>query len=231
MVKERPIIFSAEMVRAILDGRKSQTRRVVRPQPPADTAGFFQCDEPEWWMDHGPVYTLDNLAGRTEFRCPYGQPGDRLWVRETFWGASCSCQDQCGEYRSYWGRYIEYAEQRSEEGWKDGDQYSGCYMRRRPAIHMPRWASRITLEITNVRVERVRDISEEDAEAEGLWRGRARRHLWWLNATHCRLFEPFRSHTAAFAELWSSIHGPDSWSANPWVWVIAFRRLTPSSTS
>ena len=140
-MKERPILFSGPMVRAILDGRKTMTRRIVKQQ--ADNGGYCQSLDP----DKG-VWLVHNGGS---IRCPYGQPGDRLWVRET-WSAWTGGMTSCGEERA---PQIEYkATSQSEGPW-------------RPSIFMPRWASRILLEITDVRVERLNDISEEDAIAEG----------------------------------------------------------------
>jgi hypothetical protein len=185
-MKERSILFSGPMVRAILAGTKTQTRRGVKrldvragmPQPENDS--------------------LLSLCS------PYGQPGDRLWVRETWAWFGCERLPCEVLYRA------------------DGHTklYDG-YGRWRPSIHMPRWASRILLEITDVRVERLCDISEADARAEGIKVdecGHAIReedHVAWGGAR------------SAFADLWASINGPDSWAANPWVWVISFRRGEP----
>jgi len=185
-MKERPILFSGPMVRAILEGRKTQTRRVVKPQPGCDP----RDDE---HLDMG--------------RCPYGQPGDRLWVREA-WHTD--------------ERDLEYARAKHEDAMSDSPIYyradpendnAGCTWR--PSIHMPRWASRITLEITRVRVERLQEISEKDAIAEGADP--------YLHPVH-----PGREglrHVDGFRSLWESINGPGSWDANPWVWVIEFKRV------
>ena len=212
-MKERPIIFSAPMVRAILDGRKTQTRRVVkgvrmfsaehdaRWNPHVIRPGGACPDSWSWWEGpaHGP-------SMYHEAACPYGRPGDRLWVRETFSGPHCfEAGAGCGKAAtppSKWGRSsrIWY--------WADGNPLRGDWTRPRPSIHMPRWASRITLEVTGVRVERLQDISANDAVAEGVMD-------WATGPT-----SPQRDYRA----LWESINGPGSWNANPWVWVVEFKR-------
>lgn len=203
-MKERPILFSAPMVRAILEGRKTQTRRVVKPQP--HSAHYPQHAEARgagWvWMAHDdrPTYTF----ATGDFRCPYGQPGERLWVRETWAKADSSLIDETF-YRA--------------DGEVDGRQRAFSYVKReprwRPSIHMPRWASRIDLEVTGVRVERLQDISEADAIAEGVEPYRLPVHP---------VREALR-HVDGFSVLWESINGPGSWDANPWVWVVEFRRV------
>ncbi len=186
-MKERPILFSGEMVRAILEGRKTQTRRVVKPQP---------CEMNVW---HGAIYDGEIDLNKTPCmepkKSPYGVPGDRLWVRETFCTGSfydCFQEDGVICYRATGGNATE----------------SDCAAWR-PSIHMPRRASRITLEVTGVRVERVQDISEDDAKAEGV------------------SLEKWDSYRVAYAELWSDLNAKRGfgWSVNPWVWVIEFRRM------
>lgn len=183
-MKERPILFSASMVNAILDGRKTQTRRIMKPQP--TTNPFWGCAGSKGF---GFFDDLKPIKG------PYGKPGDRLWVRETF-----GIVDSLEGARSFVYR---------AEGWKDP---SGLF-KWRPSIHMPRLASRIQLEITSVRVERLKAISEVDAVAEGAPCGSC-----------CAPQEG--SHKAGFAQLWESINGSGSWNANPWVWVIEFKRVS-----
>jgi len=175
-LKERPILFSAPMVRAILDGRKTQTRRVVKPQPNAD-----------------------NWTGK----CRYGQRGDRLWVRETW--QSLVIHDGLSPSDIPVGADIQYPA-----------TYDGWVSKRRPSIHMPRWASRITLEITGIRVERLQDISENDAVAEGV--------EFWTPTVDV---DPVPSPRPAYRLLWESINGAGSWGLNPWVFVIEFKRVTP----
>ncbi len=203
MIKERPIIFSGPMICAILDGRKSQTRRIVKPQPDAVIDG-----EPYW---HIGGYRASRYRGVTDplrmgthnpLRCPYGVPGDRLWVRETIKAS---------------GDVMVYAAD-GQTVVQDGLCWPSCGERQTiPAIHMPRWASRITLEIVAVRVERVQKISEADAVAEGV-------SILPDAEIAARVAEDTPARMEFWA-LWTSIHGPDSWNANPWVWVLDFQRV------
>lgn len=200
-MKERPILFSAPMVRALLAGTKTQTRRVVKP--PRNRSAFVLLDHGKgWWpyqSDDGESELCDD-GMEHPYTCPYGQPGDRLWVREAFmhepadyrWEASVSipCRPASTVYRA------DFHESQPGEGWK-------------PSIHMPRSLSRILLEVTAVRVERLQDISESDAMAEGCYTDPA-----------CPAYDAYRS-------LWEQINGPGSWDANPWVWVVEFKRVTP----
>jgi hypothetical protein len=240
-MKERPIIFSAPMVRAILAGTKTQTRRVVKPQPPEilpayapkvywpardrhmthgdpDGAAYLQFERPG---DYDGVHVMRGGFG---FRCPYGQPGDRLWVRETWaWSGD--------------GAIPAFDRVRKGEVWFRADpERTSPGIRWRPSIHMPRWASRITLEVTGVRVERLQDISKAEAVAEGIERGEGFPG-WYrgpLPGDSPGLVESgrkFKTPTAfprlAYRALWESINGSNSWDANPWVWVIEFKRVTP----
>lgn len=214
-MKERPILFSGPMVRAILEGRKTQTRRIVKPQP-LDVTDAVR-DVPGGNMFYAAIARRDVMGvyftslgsdQQHEWRCPYGQPGDRLWVRETH------CVWRAGNADGT-GKHIAYRATEPDSpcgGWT-------------PSIFMPRWASRITLEVKDVRVERLQDISEADAIAEGLYDARGH-HL-----AECPAYsdEPNRkcacgSQTAQeeYHGLWDSINGAGSWSANPWVWVIEF---------
>lgn len=202
-VKERPILFSGPMVSAILEGRKTVTRRPVKIQPRSKgDIGSYGLGQP--FIRH-PDPTKRNPE------CPYGRPGDRLWVREA-WAADAQVDSITPRDLSH-GEPIAYP--------ADGSiRQTGCAMisqgRGRPSIHMPRWASRILLEVTDVRVERLQDISEEQAEAEGVG---FLRHVPDADETltAAQLFEC----------LWSSINGDDSWNGNPWVWVVEFRRIEP----
>lgn len=212
--KERPILFSGHMVRAILNGQKTVTRREIKPSMrSADSSFELHLQEDESWR---PMHTFDEScldAKGTEHPivCPYGQPGDRLWVREA-WLADAQLDSIAPRDLSQ-GEPIMYP--------ADGSvRQTGCAMisqgRGRPSIHMPRWASRILLEITAVRVELLQDISEEQAEAEGV--GFLRR-------------APDADETLTAAQLfeclWSSINGDESWNSNPWVWVVEFKRIEP----
>ncbi len=211
-MKERPILFSAPMVRAILDGRKTQTRRVIKGQ---DLWGDFivshrQIEPGVFRMDGAePINAAMHGNDRTfiDVRAPYGQPRDQLWVRETI------------ELRTIPGNSFPspvYAADGAHV--MDGENKASNheFMRRRvhPSIHMPRWASRILLEITDVRVERLQDISYADAQAEG----------WNPLADDGRNPNPLDPR-AWYRHLWESINGPGSWDANPWVWAIGLRVL------
>jgi hypothetical protein len=201
-MKERPILFGGPMVRAILDGRKTVTRRLVKPRPTlalntrANTSGAF--------IDRRKV-NAHSIAD-VLVRCPHGKPGDRLWVRETFATDVPGCPDGLS-YR---------ADHRDPRGDGPANQ-----MRWRPSIHMPRWASRITLEIVDVRVERLCEIDQQDAEREGIDRFGG----GWRDYLHDD--EALITGPASFATLWESINGPGSWDANPWIWRVEFRRVEP----
>ncbi|MCK1825998.1 hypothetical protein MX655_10645 [Pseudomonas aeruginosa] len=207
-MKERPILFTGPMVGAILEGRKTVTRRVVKPQP--DFLGSMV--DP-----NTPFKTLD--AGlHARITCPYGEPGDRLWVREA-WAADAQV-DAIAPSDLSQGEPIWYPADLSV-------RQTGCSMiskgRVRPSIHMPRWASRILLEITAVRVERLQDISEEQALAEGV-RGEPCDHAQQACADIGCWGDTAKG---AFGFLWESLNGEGSWAANPWVWVVEFKRVTP----
>jgi len=191
---ERPIIFSAPMVCAILAGQKTKTRRVVKPQP--ELAQLLTHSGWSAWFDgHGrPLHN------------PYGQPGDRLWVRET-WAQNWNQLSDTRMDRSY--VYRADGEGRAQD--------NGTDLPWRPSIHMPRAASRLSLEITGVCVERLQDISDDDARQEGVAE-------WALGALSPQGQQEL-SRQEGFELLWSSINGRDSWDANPWVWVVEFKRL------
>lgn len=195
-MKEKPILFSGPMVRAILEGRKTQTRRVVKPQPlqpgPQCLRLYSRPDGLFVWCSESGVALMEPH----EMRCPYGQPSDRLWVRET-WG-----KDDSGDFVF---RADDWCECPTADGkWK-------------PSIFMPRSASRIALEITAVRVERLQSITNDDARAEGIQDQPPRS---WLGGGW--------REKAAYQDLWETINGPGSWSKNPWVWCLEFRRLQPA---
>lgn len=207
-MRERPILFRAPLVRAILAGEKTQTRRVMSKQPHDETTvhveRFHQTivdrhgdDQPgpevfgAWWDD-----------GESGLKCPYGGPGDRLWVRET-WAYHLHAQGALADDDGPWV-YAADGEQALQ--YRLGDRW-------RPSIHMPRYACRILLEITDVRVERLHDLSEDDARAEG---------------AEPLLVSPDGGswpHYEGFCALWESINGAGSWDVNPWVWAVSFRRM------
>jgi len=206
-MKERPILFSAPMVRAILEGRKTQTRRVVKPQPDAVHSGT-----PYWFVGG---YRLSETA-HNPLRCPYGQPGDRLWVRETWAPLEAAGTPYIYRADADEDGSVPYLVHGSPVG--GGVGHANPH-RWKPSIHMPRLASRILLEVVSVRVERLRDISEADAEAEG-----APLELGELERVTLGAKARYRS---GFCRMWSSINGRESWDANPWVWVVEFRMVTP----
>jgi hypothetical protein len=181
-MKHRPILFSTAMVQAILDGRKTQTRRVVNPHHAP-----LEFEPNEWVI---------NLAF-----CPYGQPGDVLWVRETF--AHTSQLNLNAEDDNY-----GYVYKADGQPWED---YEGWKWR--PSIHMPREAARLFLRIKDVRVERLQEISPESCIAEGLY-------------TTLREHDAVMQLQDQWQDLWQSINGPESWDANPWVWVVEFERIS-----
>ena len=230
-IKERPILFSAPMVRAILEGRKTVTRRVVKVQP-FDlswsrhdhrfeyTAGRLENGDE---IDGFYAYTTRS-GGEWSAKCPYGQPGDRLWVRETFADLRGTGIEHRPDPEGPLQRYAYAADCRpgsyADEARKD---YG---IKWKPSIHMPRAACRILLEITEVRVERLGDISDEQALAEGvrLYTDHAEFGDWYhVEGIETYSAAPRRS----FELLWSSINGADSWNSNPWVWVVEFKRVTP----
>lgn len=194
-MKERPILFSAPMVRALRAGTKTQTRRVIKPAPKlvAGVWYFYRRDCPVY-LPH--VEVAD---------CPYGIPGDRLWVREAFSGS----REFAPEPPSAWGPNdpIWY--------WADGNPTAGDWTKPRPSIHMPRLFSRTLLEITEVRAERLQSISEADAAAEGVasWAADALSPHGQKHLTPVEQYE----------HLWTQINGAESWKSNPWVWVVSFR--------
>ncbi len=195
------MIFNGEMVRAILDGRKTQTRRIMKVQPDTPEFGLRCIIESSIANEIGLYFWSQEdargiKARSKQFSCPCGDVGDRIWLRETF--------GDCGEHLVYRA---------------DSDDGAQCKVKRwTPSIHMPRWASRITLEIAAVRVERLNDISQEDAQAEGM-------ELTGWRPTYSdpdsggEVWTPYDN----FAQLWESIYGEESWQANPWVWVIEFK--------
>lgn len=213
---DRPILFNDAMVRAILNGTKTQTRRIVKPPFAADAVPVEMpaTDPVGGWVvpGHSGVWWCEAAANADDVRrCPYGKPGDRLWVRETW---ARDDEDGCLMYRADIGSDV------NADAWQQGRREGVQRYRWRPSIHMARWASRITLEVTGVRVERLQQISEADAIAEGVTPN-------WAPGCSGRLMEAvggfsFRPAASAYAALWESINGPGSWDANPWVWVVQF---------
>ena len=200
-VAERPILMSGAMVRAILAGRKTQTRRVVKLHPCVQLEPLFptvrgsKCEFHDAKIGDPHNRTTPHLID--EARCPYGEPGDRLWVKETF------------KENDPPSGYI----------YRASDSDYGCTPKKpwKPSIFMPRNASRITLEIVSVRVERLQAISPEDARAEGC----GTEEIPWKAGPELHE-NPW---VATYARLWESINGAGSWDANPWVWVVEFKRV------
>lgn len=202
-MKERGMMFNGDMVRALLNGRKTQTRRIMKPQPTSCPRGGH------WWPSNifkSMLHVEEEMQngkgvwdGLVSDACPIGKVGDRIWVRETFsekmdWedGSCCAVN------------YSATSESPVGKKWK-------------PSIHMPREHSRILLEITDVRIERLNSISEDDAQAEGA-----------APATHT-ITPPEAVYRVGFADLWRSIYGEESWKANLWVWAIEFKRIEEKS--
>lgn len=198
-MKQRPILFSTPMVQAILAGRKTQTRRVIKEQPKHNQEygqGTTKTGGRHW------VFGVTGSSIVDVIKCPYGQPGDVLWVRETWFnnagfGAPVYVYRADGEFSDQFHRYSTYKWLRDQCKWK-------------PSIFMPKDAARVWLRITNVRVERLQDINRKEAILEGF---------------------PFPNKLDGqdpkkwFSDIWQSINGTDSWNANPWVWVVEFERI------
>ncbi|HBV7788742.1 MULTISPECIES: morphogenetic protein [Enterobacteriaceae] len=200
-ITERGMIFNSDMVRAILDGRKTQTRRPVK----------FPFKDRNLGCELSGNELAGELSSGNYLNSPFGKPGDRIWVRETFQGPlfdidqmDAYCKDSAPFEKTQFCVYK--ADGKPAPEFFDADDNLHCCWR--PSIHMPRWASRLLLEITSVRVERIRSMSQDDARAEGV-----------IAASG-----PMEA-GLAFRELWDSIYGEESWKANPWVWVIEFERI------
>jgi hypothetical protein len=238
-MKEHPILFFGEMVNAILDGRKTQTRRVIKPQPILmDSGTWYPSEIPGDKRNHtGKHYANENhmRKGMPIDFSPYGQPGDQLWVREA-WKMSSFMEGEpvefqyksdgamaeenehsdCFQYENWYENIcVKSTDQLIKMGWINKDEDGIFHWERgesplpwRPSIHMPRWASRITLEIVNIRVERVNWINDIDGYAEGMIGG------------DC---------VTLFKELWDKLNAKRGygWDVNPWVWVIEFWRIIP----
>lgn len=243
---ERGMIFNAEMVRAILDGRKTQTRRIMKVQPESNQLGLLLITDSTKHSDIGKYHWAESNATGNHvrsklFSCPFGAVGDRIWVRETWailgnedgccidWeeklckaderSAARICRASCEQRPGNYGLWSIPDDADWKPHTKDY-QYEGAW---RPSIHMPRWASRILLEITDVRVEQLNAISEEDATAEGV--PPAGSLLPDYPGTFLTPKGDFATAKVAFQRLWESIYGEESWKANGWVWVISFKRV------
>ncbi len=229
MSKVSPILFSAPMVRALLDGNKTQTRRLIKPQPQMVADKRIE----PWQGTPAVILSLLADSGR---KCPYGQPGDHIWVRETFFG---------------YGRWVtRYSQKKGRDEWhfidmtiecdrtypydadspevplaaRRGRALPGWYMR--PSIFMPRAACRILLEIISVRVERLQDISDADIVAEGIeMKALAESQDRYDIACKGSGASGRATERTAWRDLWESTGG--DWDANPWCWAIAFKRVAP----
>lgn len=208
-MKERPILMNGAMVRATLAGTKTQTRRIIKPQPQMVTEKRIE----PWQGD--PVALLSLLADSGR-KCPYGQPGDRIWVRETL-----GHHAEKGHYYAATGMHVgpmlDYE--------LEPPPSVGIPARTIPSIHMPRWASRILLEVVSVRVERLQDISDADIEAEGIDMDALAEAQDRYDAIADHNFTGRRTLRSAWRNLWESTGG--DWDANPWCWVITFKRVAP----
>lgn len=215
-MKERPLLVTGDLVPEILEGTKTQTRRVIKPQPVLNMVKgveqwSYNTKTTSTWLNDskGPWKLLQEL-------CPYGQPGDRLWVRETF-----KCNGTMAGPRITYRAKERHDSQCLETVFEDAPD-SHWWLEDdnswRPSIHMPRWASRITLEIVSVRVQRVQEISDFDAFQEG-----ARSLGSKITGPYCK------SHIEGFFQLWNSINADRGygWHLNPWVWAITFRKVEP----
>lgn len=235
--KEYPILFSTPMIRAILNGRKTQTRRIIKPQP-------YQRDG--WWQYESTRSTGGSISSNVSpdkwgsiFRPPYGRPGDRLWVRETWlpgaWDANSGMikaiykadmkksgwiipypdDDDCSKFNHLWKSICDELDRKGIHPDASGMYQFNSVQKQplswRPSIHMPRAACRLLLQITDIRVERLQDISAEDAIKEGC--------QYDSNTAEEYMY------TDWYKNLWTSINGPQSWEANPFVWVISFNPL------
>lgn len=219
-MKERAILFSGRMVRAILEGRKTQTRRLVKPQPIID-------GPVSWWPDNSKPEHAFIGDGDLQIKlledasCPYGYAyadgsKDRLWVRETWAALDREFEDPEVIYRADYRPGTGIYASPCNCGWCDDGENHAKW---RPSIYMPRWASRINLEITGVRVERLQDITTSDIAAEGVDNGKSNAKMGDRHDAMQRI---------AFEELWDSINGDRAaWSSNPWVWVVDFARVQP----
>ncbi|GAB3233180.1 hypothetical protein GCM10027346_20960 [Hymenobacter seoulensis] len=228
------------MVRALLAGTKTQTRRIMKPQPTDFVSELDQSRTGVPIVSCGPIREpgLPDLFHGKEVKCPYGQPGDRLWVREGFryvitnagtcdarYDVQYAADDAFAGLGAMHPAWLENAVARNT--WK-GIGTSLEFQGWKPSIHIPRKASRILLEIVSVRVERLQDISHEDAVAEGIEQTEA----WGGDWTWYQDYTDDSNQLLArdsYRSLWAKINGPESWKANPWVWVVEFKRVTDAN--
>ena len=232
---DRQILFTASMVRALLDARKTETRRIVKPQPEADASLAFLIPQPNAKGSCAHFAHIDERGVHSKeltVHCPYGMPGDRLRVRETAWERPERTRKMMREGADTWPPYIydaDYGFAGIPESEKE--QLKAWGWKRRPSIHLPRLGSRIILEITGIRIERLQDISVVDALAEGVitWR-----ESWDSKTAAAMIPRGMQARDEMSVDdiapvlyrlLWEQINGHGSWAINPWVWVIKFRRV------
>jgi hypothetical protein len=227
----KPILFSAPMIQAILNGKKVQTRRIVKPQPESPAAIYdvpgadtqltprlMECEDGlrlNWWwaltkVGNSPCVMQD--YEKTWTKSPHGRVGTHLWVRETFFATEYPNKPLLPNAIQTPNGWAHVSYRADSDKWMRDN--SGAW---KPSVHMPQWASRITLEITRVRVERLKDISEEDAIAEG-----CKAQIYTAPSAFIQCYISARDD---FASLWESIHGVGTWERNDWVWVYDFKRI------
>lgn len=239
-MKERPILFSGEMVRAILEGRKTQTRRVIKPQP-IDLPNGVYCNPYNNNYEHFTFWTHDdkmiltaggNIKNTAHWKCPYGHPEDRLWVRETWWATNKKIYPSGVLPDIYFKADFTNIKNNKTEKCKlcnhkiSNKNHAVKWF---SPLFMPRWASRINLEITNIRVERVQDITAEDCTKEGIIGVQRGGGYQYDTQKEWNYKNPISARTPvlAYKQLWDSINSKRGygWAVNPWVWVIEFRRI------
>ena len=245
-MKERPILMSAPMVRACLNGSKTQTRRAVKwPKVRSIMDDKWYPADPDdcQVLDGRPIYLCGpDAAAFQDVPCPYGQPGDRLWVRENGWERPERTPKMMREGADTWKPYYFDADGLSDQ---ESAEFKAWGFKRRPSIHMPRWACRLELEIIGVRVERLQEISEADADAEGCERLDSEReehdykicrrcggtrlydHHSLSGSTFDTDCQKCDTYAKRYRYLWEAINGDGAWDANPWVWVVEFKRAKP----
>lgn len=220
-MKARPILFSGSMIRALLDGTKTQTRRAVKPQPPSNVrdAGVINSGNPEangtWlWLDHLDLDCASQVGD--DFRCPYGVPGDLLWAREAWTLVPATA------YRMSEGVQQTVSPQDPHDAAIYCAGWDRSIPKWRPSIHMPRWASRLTLDVADVRIERLTAISDADALAEGIIAVAppSRDGMRHFGVPGMAIDAP--TPARAYLALWAAINGQASADADPWVWAVTF---------
>lgn len=224
-MRERPILMTPENAQKCHEGTKTQTRRIVNPQPPYGCEYIINGA-----YSHALCRSLENprlwvppTAKSKDHRlpCPYGVVGDRLWVRENGWERPARTPKMLRDGADTWERF--YFDALLDAG--EAEELKGYGFKRRRSIHMPRWACRTVLEITDVRVERLQEITVGDAMAEGVTRVDQGREYYFSAMRDEPDHRNWVDSTDAYKELWESINGVASWAMNPWVWVISFRKV------